>query len=110
MISDQDIARYLARVGKRGHQLLELVSKLRPFVEMQQTDLGCEFLKDDLENFCYLLDKIVNQIIKEETPKQEDCIALRLTQGRLQKVYDRLQLYNESIKTIKSKGEIKDAA
>ena len=101
-ISDEQMREYLVRTGKGGLKTLGIIEKLRPFVEMMQTDLGSAILKDDVEQHSALINKIYNSLIDTGTADQREVITLQLLHKRLQSVYDRLRVYYEGVQAVKS--------
>mgnify|MGYP003395956539 CR=1 FL=1 len=101
MISPDDTRKYLTVVGKRGLTTLATIEKLRPFVEMMQSEIGAEFLRDDVQQHSDLINLIYEGLINKGEAAQRDVIALQLLHKRLQKIYDRLLIYNESVKKVK---------
>ena len=97
MIDAEDTRKYLTMVGKRGLQTIATINSLRPFVEMMQSEIGSEFLRDDVQQHSDLINRIYESLIKEGTAEQRDVISLQLLHKRLQKIYDRLKTYHESV-------------
>jgi hypothetical protein len=100
-ISDEEMRTYLVQTGKGGLKTLGLIEKLRPFVEMMQTDLGSAMLKEDVEQHAALINSIYNKLIDTGEVSQREVITLQLLHNRLQTVYDRLRVYYEGIKAVK---------
>jgi arginine decarboxylase-like protein len=101
MITPEDTRKYLTVVGKRGLTTLSTIEKLRPFVEMMQSEMGAEFLRDDVQQHSELINKIYEGLIDKGEAAQRDVIALQLLHKRLQKIYDRLSIYKDSVNKVK---------
>jgi hypothetical protein len=101
MFSTDDAREYLAKIGKRGLKTLATIESLHPFVEMMETDLGKQFLKDDIEQHSELINKIYESLISTGVAEQRDVIELKLRHDRLKKIYDRLKTYFVSSQMVK---------
>ena len=101
MIGDKEVRKYLETVGKRGLGTLKTITDLRPMVEALETELGQAFLKDDITNHSALINRIYESLIKEGKAEQKDVIHLQLLHGRILNIYNKLQIYQESVKKVK---------
>ena len=99
--SSDEAREYLSKVGKRGLRHLATIEALSPFVEAMQTELGAEFLKDDIEEHSLLINKIYGELINEGKADQKDVIELKIRHDRLRKIYDRLKTYDVGTKLVK---------
>ena len=106
MLGDEDVRKYLEVVGKRGLGTLKTITDLRPMVEALETELGQAFLKDDITNHSSLINRIYESLIKEGKAEQKDVIHLQLLHGRILNIYNKLQIYTESVKRIKEAKKI----
>jgi len=100
-ISAEEARAYLVTVGKKGLKTLGTIEALRPFIEMMESELGSEFLRDDITQHSHLIIKIYGSLIKDGSAEQRDVIHLQMLHGRLQKTYDRLAVYSQSVKSVK---------
>lgn len=107
MISDEEQKNYLAVVGKRGLSTLALIQKLSPIVGALNSELGSQFLKDDIEQHARLINKVYDSLMDKGTADQRDVIELQLLHGRLFNAYRRISKYEESLNEVKTakKGE-----
>lgn len=101
MITQDELNGYLKAVGKKGMETLKVIHALRPFIEAQESELGQEFLKEDMEEFANLFNKIFDSLIADGTAKQEDVIKLRLLYGRVKRIAVRLDAYRASVEKVK---------
>jgi hypothetical protein len=101
MLANDERLEYLAKIGKRGLKTLATIDALTPFVEMSETDIGKEFLKEDLDQHQGLINKIYTSLITEGNADQKDVIELKLRHDRLKKVYDRLKTYYVGVQMVK---------
>jgi hypothetical protein len=60
---------------------------------MAETEVGKEFLKDDIEQHQELINKIYVSLIDTGNAEQKDVIELKLRHERLKKIYDRLKTF-----------------
>jgi hypothetical protein len=101
MIANEERLEYLAKIGKRGMKTLATIDALAPFVEMSESEVGKEFLKDDLEQHQLLINKIYISLIAEGKADQRDVIELKLRHDRLKKIYDKLKTYYVGVQMVK---------
>jgi hypothetical protein len=102
MITIDEARTYLSKLGKKGKHTLELIDSLAPFVAAMDTDIGKELLKDDIERHGILINKIYNDLIRDNVASQADAIELKLRHEKLQTIYDRLKSYYVNIKMVKN--------
>ena len=103
MINDDQIKGYLEVVGKKGLKTLGIIETLRPVVERSESDLGKEFLKEDIEQFVLLFNKTYDSLIKTGTADQKEVIALQLLHHRLLNISEKLNLYEDMVKKVKER-------
>lgn len=101
MIDDQSIKKYLETVGKRGFEVLKIITDLRPIIERTETELGKEFLLDDINEHSLVWNKIYSDLISEGVAKQNDVVLLQLLHKRLKRLSDKIASYDKAVKTIK---------
>lgn len=101
MILDTDIKKYLETVGKRGFEVLKIINSLRPIIERAETELGKEFLLDDINEHSLVWNKIYDSLISEGSAKQNDVVLLQLLHKRLKRLATKIESYDKAVKTIK---------
>ena len=101
MISNDERIQYLAKIGKRGLPTLSMIDALSPFVEMAESEIGKEFLTDDLEQHQALINKIYNSLMATGKAEQSDVIELKLRHARLKKIYDKLKSFYVGVQMVK---------
>lgn len=101
MISTDETREYLSKIGKRGLRTLATIESLAPFVEMCDTPIGKELLKDDIEQHQELINRIYESLISKGMAEQRDVIELKLRHERLKKIYDRLKTFYVSSQMVK---------
>jgi hypothetical protein len=97
--------KYVFLTGKGGIEALATIDALRPFIEMAQSDVGKEFLEEDIKDHAFLINKCFDSLIKDGATDQRDVIKLQLTYGRLKKHYDRLTKYEGLVAKVKAAKE-----
>lgn len=108
-LTESDIKAYLIAVGKRGFgkrgvEIIAIINKLRPFIAKMQTELGQEFLIDDIQEHAELTNKIYECLVNGETIEPNDIVRLQDSHKRLQKIYNKLAKYEELTKEVKREG------
>lgn len=101
MINDTDIKKYLETVGKRGFEVLKIINDLRPVIERAETELGKEFLLDDINEHSLIWNKIYDSLISEGAAKQNDVVLLQLLHKRLKRLSTKIESYEKAVKSIK---------
>lgn len=102
-LSEQEIHKFLEIIGPvKGKKVLEVLERVIPGVQaIYATDIGRELVKDDLDTFLALKEKIENV---EATP-EEEAEYLFLKNKRLPKVVGKLRTYLNTVGKIKAAGE-----
>jgi hypothetical protein len=83
MLDDQAIKSYLETVGKRGFEVLKIITDLRPIIEKTESAFGKEVLSEDINEHSLVWNRIYDGLINEGTAKQQDVILLQLLHKRL---------------------------
>lgn len=95
--SVEEISRFMELAGRRGKKVLEEISSLAPFINaVYNSEVGKEILKDDVNRYAELLDKVKN--INATVEEQAEYKYLR---GRLVRVSGRLNEYISNISKVK---------
>lgn len=105
-LTEADIKAYLLAVGKRGLGIIAVINKLRPFIDRMQTEIGQEFLIDDVQEHSGLINKIYEGLITDGKIEQNDVIRLQDSHKRLQKIYNKLAKYEELVNAVKSASKV----
>lgn len=93
---------YLVKVGKPGRSVLDIIDKLRPYIQAMESEIGQALLEEDINAHAALLNKIYTSIIETGTAEQKDAILLQLIHARLDKIYKKLQSYTDCVGVVKS--------
>jgi hypothetical protein len=101
MIADTDIKKYLETVGKRGFEVLKIINDLRPVIERAETNLGKEFLLDDINEHSVTWNKIYDSLIADGSAKQNDVVLLQLLHKRLKRLATKIESYEKAVKSVK---------
>mgnify|MGYP001615036615 CR=1 FL=1 len=92
-----EIQEFLRNKGKKGEMAITLLSKLEPFMQSIQTEVGWELLRDDIARYEELLIKM-----ESETATQQELAEFRYLKARVIKVTERINRYINSLKEIKN--------
>lgn len=101
MITEVEIKKYLESVGKRGFEVLKIITDLRPVIEKADSELGKEFLLDDINEHSLTWNKIYDSLISDGIAKQHDVVLLQLLHKRLKRLATRIEKYEVAVKTVK---------
>ena len=102
MISADEKNAFVRLVGiKPAAAVMKTIEALRPLVETQESELGQQFLKEDVEEFSVLLNSVFDSLIADGMAKQEDVIKLRLLYGRIKRIAVRLEKYQQNVDKVK---------
>ena len=100
-ISIEDAVEFVEGQRKRGSRLLKPLARAIPNIEaLFKTNLGNELLKDDLDQFDFLLCKIIDE---EATP--EERAEFRVIRRRLSIIAERLSTFMEGLKQMRTGGK-----
>lgn len=110
MISQEEVDNYLTVVGKRGLEVMRVITSIRPFIEMAESEMGQELIRDDITEHSRLMNKIYDSLVKDGKAEQGDVILLQLLDRRLKKIYDRKQVYEKGVAEIKAVTKLKRRA
>jgi len=95
-VSREEIELYLKNVGKRGLNTLSTLGKLKPFVDLMDSEVGFALVGDLVNRYDELLDKI-----SALTATEEEKIEFKVTKTFLINIATRLAQYTKTVSTIK---------
>ena len=98
--------KYVFLTGKGGIEALATIDALRPFIEMAESEIGKEFLSEDIKDHAFLINKCFESLIRDGQADQKDVIKLQLTFGRLKRHYDRLSNYEHLVAKVRAAKEV----
>lgn len=102
MISDDEVKKYISTVGKRGFEVLKIITDLRPIIERAETEPGKSILAEDITEHSLTWNKIYDSLISEGTAKQQDVVLLQLLHKRLKRLAIKVDNYEKSVKLVKA--------
>lgn len=95
-VSKEELELYLRNVGKRGLNTFSTLGKLKPFVDLMESDLGTVLLGDQLAKYEELLEKVADMEATDEEKLECKVLKTFLTSIAL-----RLSQYNKCVSDIK---------
>lgn len=101
MITDEETKKYLHTVGKRGFEVLKIITDLRPIIEKAETEPGKSILEEDIVEHSLTWNKIYDALINEGTAKQSDIVLLQLLHKRLKRISLKIDTYDKAVKLVK---------
>ena len=103
MISESEQTAFVRAVGlKPAAAMIKAIDDLRPFIEAAESELGQQFLKEDVEELTALINELFDSLINVGTAEQEKVIKLRLLYGRVKRTAVRLKSYHEKVEKVKN--------
>ncbi len=102
MITEAEKHKSIVAMGREGRELWKVIDSLRPFVEIYKSEIGQQFLKDDIIEFEELVNKSFNSLIEKGEANQSDVIQLRLLHARIKKIAGKLEDYQRYVSKVKN--------
>ena len=97
-MNDEERREYVKNVGKGGIQLLIVIDRLRPIVNLwMENDLGKQFLDDYIKDHITLMNKVYDSIIEKGEANREDLLSLKITYGHLKKIGSTINNYDNLV-------------
>ncbi len=90
---------FLSAYGKRGEKIIELLSKLTPFIKDATSPSGYELIKEDATRMAELLNKLC---YTDEYLKEQEQIELKYLGKRMVDRYTKIKYFNEQSATIEN--------
>jgi hypothetical protein len=98
LLDDDERREYVKSVGKGGIQLLVVIDKLKPIVDLWlHNELGKQLLDDAIREHVKLMNKVFDSIIEKGEADRQDLIALKYTYGHLKKIGNSISNYDNLI-------------
>lgn len=95
-VSREEIELYLNNVGKRGLNTLSTLGKLKPFVNLMDSEVGFALVGDMVNRYDELLNKV-----SDLTATEAEKIECKVTKTFLMNIATRLDQYTKSVQEIK---------
>ena len=93
----EEVELYLKNFGKRGEKVLSTLGKLQPFMECVQSEIGFTLLRDLIDRYEALLEKVSNLEATEI-----ELLELKTTKSLILSFATRINEYNNRVSEIKT--------
>ena len=102
LLTVEQATNFLNKTGKRGSKTLSLLGQIIKSIEVYNTDIGSELIKEDIDRHEYLLTKTYEDIITKGVAEQADVIELRYLRNRIIKLANKVNDYVKLLKDVEN--------
>ena len=96
-VTKEEVELYLKNFGKRGEKVLSTLGKLQPFVECLQSEIGFTLLRDLIDRYEGLLEKV-----SDLEATEIESLELKAIKTLILSFATRINEYNNRVNEIKT--------